>query len=139
MGKIEMTERTVTNYWIVIGLCLGTGLLFWPPALFLAMAVMLVHCIHYLRCASGVTAFPMQVRIGFLGLLVLGQLPYLGWVNWVQMAGITALITVGYCPLARILSLMPWNRTRPMSWKLFVTAIFSPPVEGSMLLVTSAD
>lgn len=134
-----MSERTVTKYWIVTAICLAAGLLLWPPALFLAMAVMLIHCIHYLQCAPAITSFPMQVRIGFLALLVVGQVPYFGWVNWVQMAGITALLTVGYCPLARILSLMPWNRTRPMSWKLFVTAIFSPPVEGSILQVTSAD
>jgi len=134
-----MTERTVTTYWIAIAACLAAGLFLWPPALFLAMAVTLVNCIHSLRHASGVTAFPMQVRIGFLGLLLFGQLPYLGWVNWVQMAGITALLTVGYCPLARILSLMPWNRTRPMSWNLFVTAIFSPPVEGSILRITTTE
>ena len=81
----------------------------------------------------------LRVRVGFLGLLIVGQIPYLGWVNWVQMAGITALLTIGYCPLARILSLMPWNRTRPMSWNLFATAIFSPPVEGSILRITAAD
>ena len=133
-----MNERTVSNYWLAIALPLAVGLLLWPPALYLAMAVTLVNCIHYLLRAPGITAFPMQVRIGFLGLLVLGQLPYLGWINWVQLAGITALITVGYCPLARILSLMPWNRTRPMSWNLFTTAIFSRPVPGSILKVTTA-
>ena len=134
-----MNARTVTHYWLAVALCLATGLLFWPPALFLAMAVTLIHCIHCLLRAPGVTAFPMQVRIGFLGLLLLGQVPYLGWINWVQMAGITALLTVGYCPLARILSLMPWNRTRPMSWNLFTTAIFASPVKGSFLQVTAVE
>jgi len=36
-------------------------------------------------------------------------------------------------------TLMPWKRTRPMSWKLFVTAIFSPPVEGSILQLVSPE
>jgi hypothetical protein len=134
-----MNERTVSRYWLAIALPLAAGLLLWPPALFFAMAVTLLNCIHYLLRAPGIAAFPMQVRIGFLGLLVLGQVPYLGWVNWVQLTGITALITVGYCPLARILSLMPWNRNRPMSWSLFVTAVFSRPVDGSILQVTAAE
>jgi len=134
-----MNERTVTTYWIAIAAFLAAGLFVWPPALFLAMAATLANCIHYLRLNPGITAFPMQVRVGFLGLLIVGQIPYLGWVNWVQMAGITALLTIGYCPLARILSLMPWNRTRPMSWNLFVTAIFSPPGEGSILRITAAE
>ena len=81
----------------------------------------------------------MQVRIGFLGLLILGQAPFFGWVNWVQLVGNTALLTTGYCPLARILSLMPWNRTRALSWKLVTTAIFTPPVDGSIVQVVSPE
>lgn len=134
-----MNERTIRAYWLVTDLFLATGLLLWPPALYPAMAVTLIHCVHFLRRSPGITAFPMQVRIGYLGLLILGQAPFFGWVNWVQLAGTTALLTTGYCPLARILSLMPWNRAREMSWKLFVTAIFSPPVDGSILQVVSPD
>ncbi len=134
-----MNGHTVSTYGFATACLLAAGLFLWPPALFLAMAATLLHGVHYVLRAPGVTTFPMQVRIGFLGLLVLGQAPDLGWINWVQLAGITALLTVSYCPLARLLSLMPWNRTRPMSWKLFVTAVFSPPIEGRILQVTSAE
>jgi len=134
-----MNERVITKYWIVTDILLAAGLLIWPSALYLAMAVVAVHSVHFLRYLPAITSFPMQVRTGFLGLLILGQVPYFGWVNWAQLAGVTALLTTGYCPLARILSLMPWNRTRPLSWKLFTTAIFSPPVNGSILQVVSPD
>ena len=134
-----MNERIITKYWIVTDILLAAGLVIWPPALYLAMAVVVIHSIHFLRYSPAITSFPMQVRIGFLGLLILGQVPYFGWVNWVQLAGINALLTTGYCPLARILSLMPWNRTRSFSWKLFTTAIFSPPVNGRILPVVSPD
>jgi hypothetical protein len=134
-----MNERTIYTYWLASALSIAVGLLIWPPALFLAMAVTSVHSLHFLLHPPRIGAFPMQVRIGFLGLLVLGQAPYFGWVNWIQLAGTTALLTVGYCPLARVLSLMPWNRTHPMSWKLFVTAIFPPPVEGSILELVSPE
>jgi len=134
-----MNERTIRLYWLITAVALAIGLLLWPPALFLAMAVTLAHSLHFLLHAPRITAFPMQVRIGFLGLLILGQAPYFGWVNWIQLGGVTALLTTGYCPLARILSLMPWNRTRPLSRTLFVTAIFSPPLAGSILDVVSPD
>ncbi|MEA3275983.1 MAG: hypothetical protein U9Q81_11965 [Pseudomonadota bacterium] len=134
-----MNERTIWRYWLVTDVFLVTGLLLWPPALFLAMAVTLIHSTHFLVRSPQITAFPMQVRIGYLGLLILGQAPFFGWVNWVQLAGTTALLTTGYCPLARILSLMPWNRTPAMSWKLFTTAIFTPPVDGSIVQVVSPD
>lgn len=134
-----MSERTILQYWFIVDVLLAVGLLVWPPALFLAMAVVAIHAVHYLQLEPGITSFPMQVRTGFLGLLFLGQIPYLGWVNWVQLAGVTALLTTGYCPLARILSLMPWNRTRPLSWKLITTAIFTPPVTGSIVQVVSPE
>lgn len=134
-----MSERTIYGYWLVTALFLAIGLLVSPPALFLAMAVTLIHAIHYLSRHAAVRAFPMQVRIGYLGLLILGQLAFLDWVNWVQLIGTTALLTTGYCPLARILSLAPWNRNRPLSWDLFVTAIFTPPVSGSIIQVVSPD
>jgi len=134
-----MNENTIRTYWLATAVSLAVGLLFWPPVLFLAMAATLAHSLHFMVHAPEITAFPMQVRIGFLGLLILTQAPYFEWVNWIQLAGTTALLTTGYCPLARILSLMPWNRSRPMSWKLFATAIVSPPVDGSILQLTSAE
>jgi hypothetical protein len=134
-----MNERAIYRYWLVTDTFLATGLLFWPPALYLAMAVTLLHGVHFLLHSPQVTAFPMQVRIGYLGLLIIGQATFFGWVNWVQLAGTTALLTTGYCPLARILCLMPWNRNRALSWRLFATAIFSPPVDGSILQLVSED
>jgi hypothetical protein len=132
-----MNQSTIRAYWLVTALALGLSL--WPPALFLAMAATLAHSVQFFLYNPQLTAFPMQVRVGFFGLLLLGQAPYFGWVNWIQLAGTTALLTTGYCPLARILSLMPWNRTRPLSWKLFATAIFSPPVDGSIVHVVSPE
>lgn len=134
-----MNERTNWAYWFVTDVCLALGLLWWPPALFLAMAVTAVHIVHFLRLAPGITAFPMQVRLGYLALLVSGQADWFAWVNWVQLVGTTALLTVGYCPLARILSLMPWNRNRALSWKLVATAFFTPPVDGCILDVVSPE
>ena len=134
-----MKERTIWMYWLVTEGFLAVGLMLWPPALVLAMAVTLVHGVHFLLRAPGVTAFPMQVRINYLGLLLLGQVPYFRWVNWVQLIGTTAFLTTGYCPLARILSLMPWNRNRAMSWRLVKTAVFTPPVDGSIVQVVSSE
>ena len=134
-----MKESSIRIYWFVTDIFLAIGLLVVADALYLAMAVTALHSVHFLLRAPQLWSFPMQVRLGFLGLLVLGQAPYLGWVNWVQLAGTTALLTVGYCPLARILCLLPWNRSRPLSWKLVVTVIFSPPVDGSVLQLVSAE
>jgi len=60
-------------------------------------------------------AFPVQVRAAYLALLVAGLYPPLGFIHWVQLVGTWAMVLVGYCPLARALSLLPWNRSQPLS------------------------
>ena len=128
-----MHKYTIWFYWLVTDVCLALGLILWPEMLYGAMAVVALHSVHFYSRSAHVFSFPMQVRLGYLGLLVLGQLPYCSWINWVQLVGTTALLTVDYCPLARMLSLMPWNRAQVLSWTFFRKAIFSMPVNGSII------
>lgn len=58
-----------------------------------------------------------RLRPGHPGLL-LGQWPPLTFVYRIQLAGTTAMGCFDYCPLARILLLMPWNRTGPLTLPL---------------------
>ncbi|MEN8170119.1 MAG: hypothetical protein ABFS08_07855 [Pseudomonadota bacterium] len=134
-----MNEHTIWSYWTLTVTFLAIGLLIWPTALFLAMIVNLAHAIHFLLRQPGIFAFPMQVRICFLSLLVLGQAPFFGWVHWVQLIGGTVKLTTGYCPLARMMSLLPWNRNQPISWGLLNTVIFTPPVSGSIVKIVSPE
>ena len=132
-----MSERTIYSYWLITDLFLAAGLLLWPPALYAAIAVTTLHNLHFVLRNPGIHSFPLQVRFIYLGLLIIGQLPYCQWINWIQLLGTTALVTIDYCPLARILSLAPWNRQQPLTWGLFTKAIFTPPVKGSILQVVS--
>ena len=83
--------------------------------------------------ASGVAAFPVQVRVAYLGLLVAAQWQPLYWIYWVQLVGTTAMVMFDYCFLARCLSLLPWNRTEPLSFHLVLRTFFSAPVPGNIL------
>lgn len=128
-----MSAKMIWRYWFVVATCLAVSLFVWPPALFLAMLVTAVYSVHMYRYSPRLTSFPMQVRLVYLGLLALGLVPYFSWVHWVQMVGAPALLVFDYCPLARMLSLMPWNRSQLFSWKFFRSAIFSKPVKGSII------
>jgi len=68
---------------------------------------------------------------GFL--LALGVAGPLAFIHWIQLAGTTAMVFVGYCPLARMLALMPWNRREPLDRERLVRVLFRPPVQGSIL------
>ena len=120
-------------YWLATALLLAASFAGVGPALPLALALTGVQTLHFARRDGSPAAFPVQVRLAFLGLLVLGLWPPLRWVHAVQLAGASAKVLAGYCLLARLLSLMPWNRQRPLSLRLAAVTIFSRPVKGSIL------
>jgi hypothetical protein len=78
-------------------------------------------------------AMAVQVRVAYAALLVLGLAPAAAWFHWVQLAGTTAVVTVGYCPLERLLSLMAWNRPRRLTWRLVRATFLSRPAGGGLL------
>ncbi|MBW0148037.1 hypothetical protein [Marinobacter arenosus] len=121
--------------WIFTNLFLAAGLVFWPPALYAAILVTVAHCLVFVARYDGPSSFPLQVRFVYLALLIIGLMPYCQWINWIQLLGTTALITVDYCPLARLLSLASWNRDKPLSLELIRTTFLTPPVSGSFLKV----
>jgi hypothetical protein len=120
-------------YWLVTdGLLIGS-LAGWRWGAWPVIALTVIQAMHYLRREHRIAAFPVQVRLGYLLLLVLGTIPPLGFIHWIQLAGTTAVVTIGYCPLARFLALMPWNRSRPLTAALVWSILVSPPVAGSIL------
>lgn len=113
-------------YWLVLGGLLGTGLLGWPAGIFLAMLLSAVQIVHVQRLTRDHTAFPLQVRIGYLAMLIAGLWGPLQWIHWMLLAGITVRALFDYCLLGRILSLAPWNRRQPLSFPLVRQTFLSP-------------
>jgi hypothetical protein len=77
--------------------------------------------------------FPVQIRLAFLSLLFAGALPWMTWLHVVQLIGTSAMVTIGYCPLARMLTLAPWNRNEPVSRAAVWHAFFMLPRAGGLL------
>jgi len=77
-----------------------------------------------------VLAMPVQVRIAYGALLAFGTAPGMFWVYYVQLIGTTAMVLFGYCPLVRMLTLLPWNRKGPISGTWLLRLIFAPAPGG---------
>ena len=120
-------------YWAVTDVLLVGGLWGWPPGFWPVIGLTLVQVLHYLGRERSLSAFPVQVRMAYLGLLLLGQWDPFYFVYWVQLTGTTAMVLVDYCALARFLSLMPWNRREPLSRSMVLRTFLSPPVKGNIL------
>ena len=126
-------------YWlataILLVVCLVAG---WRQAIYVAIALTAVQLIQFAAREHDLTAFPVQVRAAYLGLLVIGLYPWLAFVHWIQLCGTWGMVVVGYCPLARMLSLLPWNRRQPLSISLVRRTFLSRPVPGSIVAAVNA-
>ena len=64
--------------------------------------------------------------IGWLLFVILGVVSLgLGFLLELLFVGSATVFMTGYCPLTRVLSLMPWNRQLPLSRSLIVATFVS--------------
>lgn len=128
MQQMRFDRQTLTDsswwHWAATVPLLAAHLLRYPGALTAALLLCAIVGGYFFLRLRQVRPFPVQVRLAYLGLLFVGTLPWMAWIHWTQLAGTSAMVAVGYCPLARMLSLLPWNRNEPLSralaWRVFV-------------------
>jgi hypothetical protein len=71
--------------------------------------------------------------VAYTGMLLLALCGPMNWLFWVPAIGTPLQVMFGYCALARCLSLLPWNRREPLSWRLVWHTFSAPPVKGNIL------
>lgn len=120
-------------YWLATDLLLAAALWGWGLGFVPVVGLTILHMLHFRLREGTWLAFPVQVRIGYLLWLLAGLWSPLGWFHWIQIAGTTAMVLVDYCPMARMVSLLPWNRRSPLSLRLVWRTFASPPTRGSIL------
>lgn len=132
MGML-MVREVSWWYWLVTAIFLTFGVAGRPEGFWIALALSAVQVVHFLLREGSAAAFPVQVRTAYFALLLVAQWPPLRWLYWIPCIGTWAVVLVGYCLLARIVSLAPWNRAEPLTPGLLARTFLSPPVRGSIL------
>jgi hypothetical protein len=127
-----MDDRLKRLYWQLTALLLAAHFGGWAGGLPLAVALNLLQTLHFIWARRGLRAFDVQVRLGYLGLLLLGLLGPLWPIHVVQFVGVNAMLLADYCLLARLLVLLPWNRAVPLTPGLVRWALTAPPAAGSI-------
>ena len=120
-------------YWLVTVCLLTAGLSGWTDGFRWAIALTAFQMIHFAIRERSITAFPVQVRFGYLLLLLVALPTPLQPLYWVPVIGTWAQIFFGYCTMARLVSLLPWNRKEPFSFTLVLRTFLSAPVRGNIL------
>lgn len=121
------------RYWLVTVSLLSAGMTGWSAGFHLAIALTLLQLVHFTLREGSLTAFPVQVRIAYLLLLLLALPENHQALYWLPTLGTWARVIFGYCTLARTVSLLPWNRREALSLALLKRTYISAPVRGSIM------
>ena len=119
-------------FWLVTVIFLSLGVLSAPVFYKCAIFITIFQIVYFCSKLQVLTSFPIQVRVCYLCLLFIAQPEGLQWLYWIPTIGTWAQVLFGYCLMARIVSMLPWNREEKLSILHFKNTIFSRPVSGSI-------
>ena len=119
-------------YWLMTAILLTFGVFINELGFILAIGLTCIQLLHYVIREASIKAFPVQVRFWYLMLLLLSFPGIMQWLYWIPFIGTWAQIIFGYCAMARLVSLWPWNRNEDFTLKLLIKTFFSRPVRGSV-------
>jgi len=119
-------------YWLVSACLFTLGVSGNTTGFILAIGLTAFQLIHFLIRERSIKSFSVQVRIGYLLLLLVALPKPLQLVYWIPTIGTWAQIMFGYCAMARYVSLLPWNRSEKFSLGLLNNTFFSRLVRGSV-------
>jgi hypothetical protein len=122
-----MPKELVWWGWLLTAALLGIGLSGIPAGFIAALALLLAKTLFYWWRLGRVSAMGVQIRLSYTVVLALCFISQLHWLFWPAAAGAGALVVFGYCLMGRTLSLLPWNRTEPLSLDLFRRTFLSAP------------
>lgn len=120
-------------YWLMSAGLLTAGVAGWPTAFLLAIGLTAFQFMHFTIRTRSVRSFPVQVRLGYLLLLLIAAPEELHSIYWLPTIGTWAQVLFGYCAMARTVSLMPWNREKSLSIALLKQTFLSAPVRGNFM------
>ena len=120
-------------YWLATAVLLTMGIFGNEQSFVWAIELTSFQLVHYIIREKSLKAFPVQVRFWYLILLIVSLPEAMQWLYWVPSIGTWAQIIFGYCAMARLVSLWPWNRSEKLSLKSLAKTFFSRPVKGSVL------
>src|SRR5262249_46391584 len=101
--------------WLVTAWLLLIGLMGTPEAFLAVLLLSIAQSVLLFARERTFEAFPVQLRFAPTLLLIICLFPPIRWIYWVPAVGTLALVTFGYCLMARALSLLPWNRAEPIT------------------------
>jgi hypothetical protein len=118
-------RRLSFGSWLASTAFLLLALAGWEPGAMLSISLAVGHAVLLGAVLGRRASVAIQLRLLFsLVVLVGAAVPFqLLW--WLPITGATVRLAFDYCLGGRLLMLMPWNRSAPLSWA-FLRGLFAP-------------
>jgi hypothetical protein len=133
-------KALIWSLWFIVWVCLVAGLF---NRNFFEYVVVLsaIHLVLFLMLFRfSFTPFPVQVRVAYLIWVAVGTyVPHMEFLMYITLLGLATNLFLGYCPLARMMYLMPWNNDEKFSLAFVGKVFFSPPMAGKFNLQPKED
>lgn len=138
-GFRRVTRDAAWWYWLATSVLLFiVAPLGRPDAVPAVVALTAVQIAHFSWRRGSLVAFPVQVRLAYLTLFLIGVADPLRAVHWLMFAATSLVVATEYCVLARLLALAPWNRTELLTRELLWRVALAPPTASALALTAPA-
>jgi hypothetical protein len=131
MKLLLMPKEPTWWIWLATVALLALGLAGYALGFIAAIAVSVAQAVWFLAKHGSMKPYPVQIRVAYAACLLAYLIPGFNWLFWAPTLGTVALLLFGYCLMARLLSLMPWNRQEAMSAVLLRRTFLTPPIPGN--------
>ncbi len=125
----------IWTLWFTTWVLLIGGL--WNSDLYVAVVAFSAVHFTFVWFMNGfhIAPFAVQVRFAYVVWVALGTyVPALYLLLPITMVGLVGNLFFRYCPLARLMYLLPWNRSHGLSARTLVRVFVSPGVDGRFRL-----
>jgi hypothetical protein len=116
--------------WLVTALLLAAGVAGVEAALFAAIGLSAAQSVWMWGRYRSFHPYPVQIRVAYTAFLISYLPSAFRWLYWIPMLGTFALVLFGYCLMARLLSLAPWNRREAVNISLLQRIFCTAPILG---------
>lgn len=117
-------------YWLASAVLLAAGVAGNERAFMSLILLSSWQVLHFYIEDESLASFRVQVRLGYVLIAVMAFWEPLRAIYLIPLCGTWANVFFGYCPLARFLTLMGWNRSESLTVDLVWRTIITPPTRG---------
>ncbi|WP_170157356.1 hypothetical protein [Roseimicrobium gellanilyticum] len=118
--------------WLATVILIGIGLAGYEAGFHAAISLSALQIGWLATVERSLWTLPVQIRIAYTLFLVGYEVSAMRGFYWFTALGTVAFLLFGYCLLARMLSLLPWNRLEPLTIPLVRRTFLSPPAAGNV-------